>query len=292
VQILRLLQTVDRRYLYALLLMTVVLPFFLKLQLPVTISPETEALYGAVEELPDRSFVLLGIDWAAGTRGENGPQTIAIIRHLMRKHLRFGILCFGDAQSKTLGEEISADLSKDFGYQEGRDWVNFGYQVDQANYLKAFVLNIQEQVKVDIHSTPLGQLPVMEGIKTARDIRLVIEITPSTTYAPYIQFVQGPYNANLKMGMACTSVMAPEAYNYFDSKQFVGLVAGLTGATEYEARYAQQYDPAITRGSRVTRFSNSLSFAHLLIIFFIILGNVAMLLERRARNAAVRGGRP
>jgi hypothetical protein len=291
VKILKLLQTMDRRYLYALLLMTVVLPFFLKLQLPVTVSPETEALYDAVEELPDRSFVLLGVDWTAGTRGENGPQTLSIIRHLMRKHLRFGILCFGDAQSKTLAEEIATDLGKQFDYQEGRDWVNFGYQVDQANYLKAFVLNIPEQVKVDIQGTPLSKLPVMEGIQTARDIRLLIDITPSTTYSAYIQFVQGPYNTNLKMGMACTSVMAPEAYNYFDSKQFVGLVAGLTGATEYESRYAKQYDPTIMRESRVTRFSNSLSFAHLLIIFFIILGNVAMLLERRLQLRAGTGGR-
>jgi hypothetical protein len=282
---------VDRRYLYALLLMMVVVPFFIPLELPVTVSPETEALYDVIEGLPERSFVLLGVDWAAGTRGENKPQTIAIMRHLMKRRLRFAILCFGDAQSKTLGEESAAGLAKEFNYKEGVDWVNFGFQVDEANYLKAMVLNIEEQVKVDIHSTPLGKLPVMEGIQTAKDIRLLIDITPSATYNPYIQFVQGPYNTNLKMGIACTSVMAPEAYNYFDSKQIAGLVPGLTGATEYEARYARQYDPTITRGSQVTRFSNSLSFAHLLIIFFIILGNVAMLLERRMQTRANYGGR-
>lgn len=289
--VLRLLQTVDRRYLYGLLLLTVVIPFFIPLQLPATVSPETESLYQAVEDLPAGSFVLLGIDWAAGTRGENNPQNVAIVRHLMRKHLRIAILCFGDAQSKTLAEDICLQLGRQFDYQEGRDWVNLGFQVDQANWLKAFVLDIPDQAKVDIHGNPLKALPVMAGIQTARDIRQIIVITAADTYQPYIQFVQGPFNANLKMGVACTSVMATEAYNYLDSKQLCGLVAGLTGGAEYEARYARQYDPTVTRGSRVTRFSNSLSFAHLLIISFIILGNVAMLLERRMKARTGPGGR-
>jgi hypothetical protein len=290
--LLRLLQTVDRRVLYALLLLAVTVPFFVPMQLPVVPSPETKALYASVEALPPGSFVLVGVDWSAGTRGENGPHTTALLRHLMRRHLRFALLCFSDPQGKTLGEETALQLQPQFGYHEGADWVNLGYQIgtNMDNYLKAFVLDIPAVGKTDIHGTPLSQLPAMAGIHTARDIRLLVDITPTGSYQHYIQFVQGPYGDTLKMGAMLTAVMAPEAYNYLDSKQLAGLAPGLEGAAEYEALYARQYDPGAVRGSRVTQYSNSSSFAHLLIIAFIGLGNVAMLLERRQKRLGRAGG--
>lgn len=288
--LLRVLQTVDRRFLYALLILAVTLPFFVPMQLPVVVSPATEALYDTIEELPEGSFVLVGIDWGAGTRGESSLQTVAIIRHLMRKHLHFAMIGFSDPQGATLGQEIVTSLQDKYGFKEGRDWANFGFQVDMTNYLKSFVLNIGGQIKADVHGTPLAKLPVMHGIRTAKDIRMLIDVTGTTSYLTYIQFMQGPYSSNLKMGVSLTSVMAPEAFNYFDSKQLAGLVPGLEGAAEYEARYAKQYEPNLALGSRVTQYSNSSAFAHLLIIFFIILGNIAMILERRLLRRPVQRG--
>lgn len=287
--LLRLLQTIDRRYLYALLILTVVLPFFMHIQLPVAIEPATEDLYDAVEALPRNSFVLLAVDWSAGTRGENGQEQMAIMRHLMRRHLRFGMIDFADPQGKQLGEEMALQLEKQFGYKEGVNWVNFGYQIDMADYLKSFVLNVPAQVKTDIHSTPIADLPVMRGIHTMKDIPLLIDITPSGSYQTFIQFVQGPYHNTVKMGVALTAIMAPEAFNYLDSHQLAGIVPGLTGAAEYEARYAQEYDPSLVKGSKVTQYSNSSSFAHLLIIALVIMGNVAMVLERRQNRPGRRG---
>src|SRR5579862_152885 len=111
------------------------LPFFLPFQLPVVVQPATEDLYDAVDQAPEGSFVLFGIDWGSSTRGECGLETIAIMRHLMRKHLRFAMMGFSDPQGATLGEEAAISLQKQYGYQEGRDWVNLGFQVDMVNYL-------------------------------------------------------------------------------------------------------------------------------------------------------------
>jgi hypothetical protein len=120
----------------------------------------------------------------------------------------------------------------------------------------------------------------MQGIRTAKDIKFLIDITPSATYEAYIQFLQGPFQ--IPMGLAPTSVMVPEAFNRLDSKQIVGMMAGLKGAIEYEQLLGEL-------GS-ANRASVSLSFAHLLVILFIVLGNVAMLLERRQRRLAGLGG--
>ena len=97
--------------------------------------------------------------------------------------------------------------------------------------------------------------------------------TTKVARAATIQFMQGP--ADVPMAVALTAVMAPEAYNYVDSKQIIGMLNGLKGGNEYEQ--------LLGVFGKASRASNSSSFAHLLIISFIALGNVAMLLERRQR---------
>ena len=166
-----------------------------------------------------------------------------------------------------------------YGYQEGENWVNFGYQVDAKNFLKSFVQDIPSAIKQDKRGIDIKTLPVMQGIHSATDIKFLMCVTPTSIYNTYIQFVAGP--KRIPMGLAPTSVMVPEAYNYLDSKQLVGMMPGLPGAGEYESKLTSQYPTA--QKTKASSFSNSASFAHLLIILFILLGNAAMILERRQR---------
>ena len=279
--ILRLLQTVDRRWLYAMLLFSVTIPFFLKIRLPVNVSPSTQTLYDKIESLPPGSFVLFGVDWAAGTRGENGSQTEAMMRHLMKRKLRFALLAF-DPQATTLSQKIALRLQTEYrrehpeyGVEEGVTWVNWGYKVDQVNFIKAFAQDIQKTVSTDTHNVELSKLSVMQHVSSAKDITMILDVNPTPTFQNYIQFLQQPYK--IPMGLAPTAVMAPEAYNYLDSGQLVGMLNGLQGAIEYEQLMGVV--------GKATVGSNSLSLAHLVIIFLILMGNIAMILERRQAKA-------
>jgi hypothetical protein len=275
-KVLRFLQTVDRRFLYALLFLAVGIPLLRPIRLPVIVTPSTRKVYDEVQSLPANGFVLVSVDWSAGTRGENGPQTEAILRHLMKHRLRFAIISF-DPQGPLQGQKIATRIQGDYGYKEGVNWTNLGYKVDIQDYLKAFVLDVPAAAPQDIHGTPTASLPVMAGIRSAHDIQLIIDITPSDTYTSFIKFMQGPFKDNMKMAVALTSVMAPEAANYVRSGQLVGSVVGLKGAIEYESNSGVV--------GQATACNASLSFAHVLIIVFIVLGNVAMVLERiRARR--------
>jgi hypothetical protein len=278
VNILRLLQEVDRRVLYVLLLLAVTLPFFVKGSIHVPVSQPTQSLYDAVEGLPENSFVLFSPNFSAGTRGENGAQSEVLLRHLIlmwhKKKVRFGILAF-DPQGKTLAQDTVLNLQKEYdklgyGVQEGVSWVNFGYRVDETNFLRAMVKDVPGALTKDIHDQSVGALPVMQGIHTAKDIALILDVNPTTDYTIYIQFMQGPFK--IPMGLAPTAVMVPEAFNYLDSGQIVGLLQGVQGAAEYEQ--------LLNTPARATRAANSLSAAHLLLIGLIIMGNIAMLLER------------
>ena len=297
--VLRFLQTVDRRLLYALLFLTVAIPllhpivvptvvlgrgplgwlhptFALRpFVLPVTVSPSTLMVYDEIQSLPPNSFVLLAPDWAAGSRGENGPQTEALMRHLMKRHIRFAMVSF-DPQGPIISEAMAKRLQDQYGYVEGVNWTNLGFKVDQQDFLKAFVLDVRGAAPQDYNGKPVASEPVMAGIRSAHDIRLVIDISASDSYTYFIKFMQGPYKENLKMAAALTSVMAPEAENFVSSRQLIGCLVGLKGAIEYEH--------LLGVSGTATAANASLSAAHVLIIFFIVLGNVAMLLERAARR--------
>ena len=282
--ILRLLQEVDRRVLYVLLLLAVTLPFFLKFRVPVAVSPPTQALYDAIDNLPENGFVLFGPNYSAGTRGENGAQSEALLRHLMimwhKKKVRFGMLAF-DPQGKTLAQNIALGLQEEYNKQgynikEGESWVNFGYRVDQVNFVRAMVKDIPGSLTKDIHDQPLTGLPVMQGIHSAKDVAMILDVNPTDRYQIFIQFMQGPFK--IPMGLAPTAVMAPEAFNYLDSGQIVGMLPGLQGAVEYEQ--------LLNTFGRATRASNSLGVAHILLIGLIVLGNIAMLLERSRQRKA------
>ncbi len=275
---LRLLQTVDRRVLYVLLLLSVPAPFFLKIRLPMKVSPATKTLYDHIETLQEGDFVLLAVDWSAGTRGENGPQTEAIITHLMRRKCRFAMLSF-EPQSPTICQVVAERLGKEYKREEGKHWINWGYRVDPKNFLKGFVQDIPGVIKTTFKQEDVSSVekfPVMQGVKTANDIKFIMSITPSNVYQTYIQFVAGA--KKIPMGVAPTSVIVPEVFNYLDSGQIIGMMPGLPGAGEYES--------LLGTNTKVTRFANSVSFAHLLIILFIVLGNVAMILEKRQQARA------
>ena len=244
------------------------------MKVPVKISPTTQKLYDTVESIPEGSFVIFGTDWSAGTRGENGAQTEALLRHVMRHKLRFAILSF-DPQAATLTQDMALRLQKEYGYVEGVNWTNWGYRVQEVLFFKALANDVVNTIKADIHGTPIQSLAVMQGVTSASDFKLLINVNPTNTYTYYVQFLQGPFH--IPMVFAPTAVMAPEAFNYVDSGQISGMLNGLSGAIEYEQLLGVV--------GRATKDSNCLSFAHLLIIFLMIMGNVAMVLERRVKKA-------
>ena len=71
----------------------------------------------------------------------------------------------------------------------------------------------------------------------------------------------------------CTAVMAPDLFPFLQSGQMVGLLGGLAGAAEYETLVGRQ--------DKATAGMSAQSMAHLIIVAFIIFGNMAFFVSRR-----------
>jgi hypothetical protein len=89
----------------------------------------------------------------------------------------------------------------------------------------------------------------------------------------YVQYTQDRFDIRLLSGAPAVSV--PEYSAYYQSKQIRGMLTGIAGGAEYEALLGY---PGLS-----TRAMDGISMGHLVIILFIILGNVFYLLGKRKK---------
>ena len=68
-------------------------------------------------------------------------------------------------------------------------------------------------------------------------------------------------------------MIVSQMYPYLQTKQLIGLMPGLLGAAEYEK--------LIEKPAKGTEGMSIQSFAHLLVVGLVILGNIAFFIQRR-----------
>jgi hypothetical protein len=270
------LSAIDRRWIYALLFLITLAPLVFRWQLPLFVTEDARNLYQVVEGLTPGRIVILSCNWDAGTLAENRPQTVGLARHLLRRHIPFAMLSIGSATSPQLSEDAVQEAIRAEGHGTyGVDYSNWGYRVGSTPWLQALAANLIQTVGTDWKGRPLGELPMMRGIVTIRNnVSLLVDITGSATINELIPMVHAP--TGVPTGLACTAVMAPEAYPFLDSHQLVGLLTGMRGAAEYEQLLGSP-------GFAVTAMAGQ-SAAHLFILGLIVLGNLPLLVQAFRRS--------
>jgi len=268
------MQSIDRRVLYVLLVVVMLIPMVVRIRQPVHVFPRTQALYDFIEKAPQDKIVLLLADWGGATKGENWPQTEAVVEHMMRRGVKFAIMG-GDPAGVPLTQQIAERQSRLYGRTYGKDWVNFGYKPLPGQTILSFAANIPDTIERDVNYTPVRQLPLMRQVHDMRDVSLVYEVAAAAGIVTWIGLVQPTYKTPMAFG--CTAVCAPEVMPYLDSGQLIGMLVGMAGGAEYEALLGSP--------RQATLALPMLSLSHVLIILLVILGNIGYLAGRaRARK--------
>ncbi len=265
------LLSIDRRILYLLLFVNIVVFLLAPIKMPTPISPPVQSFYNAIEKLQPGDMVMVSSNWSASTFAENQPQLEAVLRHLIRKQARFSIMSI-DPQARDISFRLAERVTKQENYEYGKQWAHIGYVPNLNAAIKGMVADFFNTVKEDVRGTPARQLPLFEGIRSLRDYKLIVDVTPSGTVPSWISFA--PKEVGI---LYCpTSVMAAEAFTFLDSGQIKGMLGGAKGAREYEQLLGMV--------GLATRLMNAVSFSHVLIIFFILLGNFALLMQRLSQR--------
>ncbi len=271
------LGTLDRRWVYLAVGIMVIIPLFVPLKLPIGITPEARALYNSVEALPDSSVVLLTFDYYASTVAESQPISVAALHHLFRKNMKIVTMTTIPLGGPTIAQNVMAEMAEMYGKSYGTDYVNLGYKANYTAVLKGMGIAIENIYPTDQHGTPLDQLPLMQKVKNYADIDYIFVVADNAILDYWVSIVNAQYGKPI--GAGTTAVMAPKFYSFVQSGQMAGLLGGMKGAAEYELLVGKP-DKAILG-------MNSQSLVHLLIIAFVIVGNIALFTSGRRQRIDV-----
>jgi len=278
----------DRRIIYLFVLISLAIPIGLGVTLPPAEMESATELYNVIENLEAKpgSIVLLSSDWGPGTQAENKPQTEIIIEHLMRRRIPFAIMSLYALATpflESVPTEVAAKLEREFPGQTwdyGKDWVNLGFRAGSYITIQGLAKsdNFIAYLKSDARGNPLDELPAFDGVENIEDVSLLIETTGlSGVFNYWLQFFQtSDYIPRFIYG--CTSITIPEAHIYLASGQIAGLHEGLAGAAWHETLLNKDY-PDRARGNALKN-NTGIAFAQIVIIVFILLGNLGHFLSR------------
>lgn len=263
---------IDRRYIFVIIAVVVMLPLFYPLGLPIRATESSRTVYEAIENLAPNSKVLISFEYGPSTKPEIHPMTVAVLRHLFRNNQKVYVTClWPDGQFMAL--EALQDIAEDELHMKyGEDYVLLGFRPGNEAVVKGIVSDLRKLYTVDAHGTLIDDIPMMDGMNNFSDFDFLF--TASAGYPGTVEWVQ--YAADptgVPMSTGTTSIQVNEVMPYVQSGQIKGILAGMPGAAEYESLIGK---PGIG-----TSGMDAQSIAHLVIVLFIVFGNISYFLERQ-----------
>jgi len=263
------LANLDRRYIFILIALTVIMPLLLPIGMPITETSEVKSVYDYIEELPPESTILIALDYDPAALAELDPMALALLRHAFAKKIKVvGMTLW--VTGTTLGD-ITMRKAADGIAQEGEDYVYLGFVPGAANVIMRMGEDISAIFPKDYSGRPLEEIPMMNSIKNYKDIALVVDLAAGSTPEAWVVYAGTKYDQTIAVG--CTAVSAVGYYPFLNSKQIIGLIGGMKGAAEYESMTGN-------RGT-ATAGMDSQSIAHIAIILLIIIANVSYFAMRK-----------
>jgi hypothetical protein len=282
------LETFDRRWIFVVMGLAIVLPLVFPLGLPATPSPPVKATFYTIEELPEGSTVLVSVDLDPASTAELEPYYRAVIKHLKKRKHKLVLLTLWYQAPPLLERWIresveSVTFPGDRAYRKNEDYVYLGFregrQVTIANMGQDIFATYAGRAA---DGTRLEDIPLMKGLRRLADFPLIVLVSGGFPGAKeYVQIVQGRYD--LKIVTACTAVSTTDLAPYYQAGQLLGLAGGMSATAEYEILVSRMLGVSTTEGMGAKAL-DVLNIGHLVIILAIVFGNVIYFLGLRARR--------
>jgi len=246
--------TLDRRIIFLMVALAAILPLIRPLDLPVRITPNSQNVYNLIDTMAAGDTLLISFDYDPASAPELQPMAKAIVRPCFRK-------------AKNAFADLTATL--DFNDKKyGVDYVNLGYKPSPVAVVQGIGESFESVFPNDFLGNPTKNLELMKTVKNYNSVKAVFSLTTgSVGIGTYITLANAQYRVKVIGG--CTAISSLEYYPYIQSKQLLGLVEGLKGASEYEK--------LVKKAGLATAGMDVQAVVHMLLIFFIALANVSQM---------------
>jgi hypothetical protein len=265
--------TIDRRILYWILVVLIVIPIIRPIGLPIPVSETTRKFYDTLKNLHDGSILVLDNSVGAIAWSEIGSALEAVTKFIASKNFRVIIWSTTNPECGSLTERYLLDIFKKAGKKYGEDYVLIGYVPGAVSALATLARDMHYPRK-DFYGNDLDTLKIFEEVRTANDVAAVILAESGAEGAAYVTQWYAPYHVTILD--VCTGALVSERMIAYNAGQIKGMIAGARGSAEIE----------LLTGYLGTGISSAdaLSITHLYLIILIVIGNVAYLEERRSRR--------
>jgi hypothetical protein len=269
---------IDRRAIYLMLTLAVIVPLVFTVDVRTHVDRSTLGLFDAIEKIePNNKAVMISFDYSPDMAAELDPMAVAVLRHCFARNVRVIIMSMY-IQGAALAERAIAQTAAEFSKKAGVDYVTMGFRPGGAVIMMNVGENIRKAFPADYYGVPFDSLPMMRTIRNYQDIPVVLTLASGGVVGSWVIYAGTRYKANIASGV--TAVMAPDYYPFLQTGQLIGQLSGMKGAAEYEQLIVDRgYFP---RKDLASRAMNAISASHILLIVFIIVGNIAYFASARS----------
>ena len=153
--------TVDRRWIFLVIGLAVLLPLFFPLGLPIRATIATQKVYDAVEALEDNSKVLVSFEYGPSTKPEIHPMTIGLLKHLFTNGHQVYVTCLWPDGQFMAEEALTEVAEEEFNLSYGEDYVLLGFRPGNEAVVKGMVSNIRKLYTTDARGTLVNDIPIL-----------------------------------------------------------------------------------------------------------------------------------
>lgn len=272
----RRLMLIDRRILYVVIALSVAIPMFNPIGLPVPSDVIAEAAYNYIADLPAGSNVLYTYDLSASGMTELKPASDVFIDLSFQKGHNVFLMALW-AEGNNFSALWADPIAEAHDAVYGENFMNLGYVVSYSAFMEQARTDLHAALNagIDKYGNRLSEFPVMKNVTKAKDFDAVFSFNTGDP-GPTAWIQQWNATEGVPILSACTSVSTPTMTNYYQAGLLKGNLGGLAGAAYAESLHGQL-------GS-ATGGMDSQSLGHVVIILFLILGNVGYFASKSAEG--------
>jgi hypothetical protein len=273
------LKNLDRRWVFLFVALGVALPMIFKMEFPVFPGKAVKGLHEFVGKLPEGSRCFLSFDYDPASEPELGPSPMCGGNWPLGGEMAEAALASATQVYEQTYEQLKAEGKIAAGAPaklvKGRDYVNLGYKPGAVIHVKALVSDFMGPYPADREGNSTKDMPIFQNKDGSKfsmsDVGIIVSFTAGTGGIEAFINVAGDHKRPMAAG--CTSVNIPRFVTYLQTGQLVGMTGGLPGAAEYEK--------LVDYMGRGREGMAPQSVSHLVIMLFIIIGNLAFIAEQR-----------
>jgi hypothetical protein len=258
------LATYDRRWIYFVLFLVVIIPLLRPIGMPISVSPDTVQYYEAINSVGDGDKVLFTLNTEFSGYNEIQSGIIASMRVFIENNCK---ICIAVAHPEATGipelifQKLEPELEAN-GYKYGEDYVILGYVMPNEAAVAAMAQDFQGTITQDWLGRSIDDTFLIE-INTWEDWDLIADFTTgiqTTALLNHFALRGTPMTVN------CIGVMIASQKPYVDTGVYLAILQSMRGGAELEF-LTEHPGPGLTA-------MDGFTFGHYMLLIFILAGNI------------------